>query len=116
MAVGRLEVVFRTDAAADLTEIYRWIYEASQDPITANRYLGRLVAFCEKIGGMARGGRPRDDLLPGLRTFPFERRAVIAYLIVGDRVEITNVFYGGRDYEALYRGQRDDTGEDSMTP
>jgi len=48
-------------------------------------------------------GRPRDDLLPGLRTVPFERKAVIACRLIEDRVEITNLFYGGRDYEALYR-------------
>lgn len=105
MAVERLEVVFRSDAADDLDAIYRWIYESSLEPVTAERYVERIVGFCETIGGMARGGRPHDDLLPGLRTFPFERRAVIAYLIVGETVEITNVFHGGRDYEALYRGQ-----------
>jgi toxin ParE1/3/4 len=46
--------------------------------------------------------RPRDDLAPGLRTVPFERSAVIAYIVEGGAVQITNIFYGGRDYEALY--------------
>jgi toxin ParE1/3/4 len=50
------------------------------------------------------GGIARDDLQPGLRTVPFEHSAVIAYVVEDDRVAITNVFYGGRDYEALYRG------------
>ena len=104
----RLEVAFRADAAADLAAIYRWIYNVSLSPLTARRYVDRIVAFCEKIGSMSHGDRPRDDLLPGLRTFPFERRVVIAYLIADGRVEIVNVFYGGRDYEALYRDQ---TGE-----
>ena len=49
-------------------------------------------------------GRPRDDLEPGLRTIPFERSAVIAYKVEDDRVRIGNVFYGGRNFEALYRG------------
>ncbi len=113
MAVERLEVVFRSDAADDLDAIYRRIYKSSLEPATARRYVERTVAFCEKIGGMARGGRPRDDLMPGLRTFPFERRAVVACLIVGEMVEITNVFHGGRDYEALYRdrGQAEDADE-----
>ena len=48
------------------------------------------------------GGRPRDDLAPGLRTVPFERSAVIAYIVEGGAVQIINIFYGGRDYEALY--------------
>ena len=50
------------------------------------------------------GGTARDDLRPGLRIFPFEHSAVIAYLVEGGQVCIANVFYGGRDYEALYRG------------
>jgi toxin ParE1/3/4 len=49
------------------------------------------------------GGRPRDDLAAGLRTVPFERTAVIAYVVSGDLVEVINIFYGGRDYEAIYR-------------
>ena len=55
-----------------------------------------------RIGDAPHGGRSRDDLAPGLRTVPFEASAVIAYR-VGAAVEIANVFYGGRDYEALYR-------------
>jgi plasmid stabilization system protein ParE len=31
------------------------------------------------------------------------RVAVIAYLAREHRVEITNIFYGGQDYEALFR-------------
>lgn len=103
----RYSVTYREEAASDLAAIYRWVYEASLDPITAERFLQRILAMCEKIGTMPHGGRPRDDLLPGLRTFPFEKRAVIAYRVGDDTVEITNVFYGGRDFEALYRGEDD---------
>jgi toxin ParE1/3/4 len=35
---------------------------------------------------------------------PFERVAVIAYRVEPNRVRITNVFYGGRDFEALFGG------------
>lgn len=34
---------------------------------------------------------------------PFEHTAVIVYRIEAKRVRVTNVFYGGRDFEALYR-------------
>jgi len=37
---------------------------------------------------------------------PFERKAVIAYRITNDAVEVTNVHYGGRDNEALLRPQK----------
>jgi toxin ParE1/3/4 len=79
------------------------VYEVSLDPVTADRFTARLLAACERIGDAPRGGRPRDDLSPGLRTVPFEKRAVIAYLTGEDAVDITNVFYGGRDYESLFR-------------
>nr|WP_260682893.1 type II toxin-antitoxin system RelE/ParE family toxin [Rhizobium laguerreae] len=62
---------------------------------------------CRKIGDAPNGGRPRDDLAPGLRTVPFEHSAVIAYHVT-DAVEIVNVFYGGRDYEALLRAGDDE--------
>ncbi|KRB22918.1 hypothetical protein ASE05_14780 [Mesorhizobium sp. Root172] len=56
------------------------------------------------MGNAPRGGRSRDDIVPGLRTVPFEHSAVIAYVIEGDVVRIVNIFYGGRDYETLMRG------------
>ena len=98
-----LEVVFGAEADTDLLQIYHWVYEASRDPNVAGRFLDRLISRCQRIGDAPHGGRPRHDLKPGLRTVPFERSAIIAYRIEADRVIITNVFYGGRDFEALYR-------------
>jgi toxin ParE1/3/4 len=37
-----------------------------------------------------------------LRIVRFERSAVIAYIGEADRVRVTNIFYGRRDYDALY--------------
>jgi toxin ParE1/3/4 len=37
---------------------------------------------------------------------PFERSAVIAYSVEDDRVRVTNVFYGGRDFVAIYKNQQ----------
>ena len=99
----RLEVIFGAEAETDLLQIYRWVYDASRDPNVAGRFLDRLIGRCERIGDAPHGGRPRHDLEPGLRTVPFERSAVIAYRVEADRVTITNVFYGGRDFEALYQ-------------
>lgn len=103
MAVKVYRVSYRESASADILDIYRWVYEVSLDPATAGRFAARLVAACERIGDVPLGGRPRDDLFPGLRTLPFEKRAVIAYLVEAETVVITNVFYGGRDFAALYK-------------
>lgn len=69
----------------------------------ADGFIGRIRARCRTIGNVPFGGVARDDLGSGLRMTPFERSAVIMYRVLDDRVQIVNVFYGGRDYEALYR-------------
>lgn len=97
-----LPVVWREEALSDLSDIYRFIAEQSGYPEQAWRFILRMQARCERIGDVPHGGRPRDDLVIGLRTVPFEREAVIAYVVESDIVRVTNVFYGGRDYEALY--------------
>lgn len=105
----RLRVVLREEAIADLVEIYNFIAEKSGLPEQAMRFIERIRARCERIGDVPRGGRMRDDLAPGLRTVPFERSAVIAYMVEENTVRVTNIFYGGRDYEALYgKGQAEE--------
>ena len=101
----RLRVEFGAEADGDLAQIYLAVYEVSRNPQVADRFLDRIITRCERIGDAPHGGRPRDDLEPGLRMVPFERTAVIAYQVERDRVLVTNVFYGGRDFEALYRGE-----------
>jgi toxin ParE1/3/4 len=98
----RLPVVLREEAISDLLEIYSYIAEQSGLPEQAWRFIERIRARCESIGNVPHGGRSRDDLAPGLRTVPFERSTVIAYVVEDDSVRVTNIFYGGRDYEALY--------------
>lgn len=99
----RCKVLYREEASADILDTYRRVLDVSMDPETARRFTQRLLDACERIGDAPFAGRPRNDLYLGLRTIPFEKRAVIAYLVRNEAVEIANVFYGGRDYEALYR-------------
>jgi toxin ParE1/3/4 len=101
-------VVLREEAISDIEEIYRFIAERSGHPRTAWRFVERIRARCEKIGNAPHGGRQRDDLAPGLRLVPFEHSAVIAYVVENAQVRITNIFYGGRDYEALFGGSGTD--------
>lgn len=105
----RLRVELQAEAQADLAEIFGIVLRASQNHDVAEGFVRRIRDRCSRVGDAPHGGRPRDDLEPGLRTVPFERTAVIAYQVEADRVLITNVFYGGRDFEALYRGEGPDT-------
>lgn len=99
----RLPVTYRAAALYDLEDIYRGVYRISLSHATAEGFVARIRSRCLRIGDAPRGGRPRDDLWPGLRTVPFEKSGVIAYLVEPARVRIVNIFIGGQDYEALYR-------------
>ncbi|WP_036241792.1 type II toxin-antitoxin system RelE/ParE family toxin [Mesorhizobium sp. STM 4661] len=99
----RLEVEYRESASNDLAAIFRHIVEARGSPDVALKFVLRIEDRCQSIGNAPRGGRSRDDIVPGLRTVPFEHSAVIAYIIDDGLVRIVNIFYGGRDYETLMR-------------
>ena len=106
----RLRVRFRPQALADLENLYRYLLRAGATRLTAQGFVRRIRNRCLRIGNVPLGGRARDDLEPGLRTVPFEHSAVIAYKVEEGVVRIANIFYGGRDYEALFWGE-DETGQ-----
>lgn len=103
--IQRLEVEYRQSAQDDFADIFRFLVENGASADVALNFVLRIENRYQKIGDAPRGGRPRDDLRPGLRTVPFERSAVVAYVIEQDVVWVTNIFYGGRDFEALLRGE-----------
>lgn len=98
-------VDFNESATRDLEDIYRWVLQQSRDSTTTDRFAERLADACRRIGDRPLAGRSRDDFRQGLRTFAFERKAVIAYLVHDDSVEIANIFYGGRDLDGFYRNE-----------
>lgn len=100
-----LPVSYRRAAINDLSKIYWHIRTASGQKQIAEQFVRRIKARCEKIGHAPSGGRRRDDLMAGLRVIPFERSAIIAYIVEPKRVRILNVFYGRRDYENLITNQ-----------
>jgi toxin ParE1/3/4 len=106
--MSRFDLRYRPAALADLEEVLRAVLRISTSPVVARRYVERIRNRCRRITLLPQGGRQRDDLAPGLRSVPFERRAVIVYRVLGQTVEITNVFHGGRDYAALYRRGKPD--------
>jgi toxin ParE1/3/4 len=100
------KLVLRPAAEADLADIYQYISERSGSPETAIGYVRRIREWCDNLLVFPEGGRARDDLRRGVRIISFEGRVVIAYQILpsGD-VEIGRFFYGGRNYEAIIRGE-----------
>jgi toxin ParE1/3/4 len=100
--VRRAKVRFRPEALKDLRDIFAFVLSLSRSPVTARRYVGRIRARCDKIGDAPHGGVSRDDLVPGLRMIPFEHSAVVLYLVDSGDVVVTNIFYGRRNYAALF--------------
>ncbi|MBM3226428.1 MAG: type II toxin-antitoxin system RelE/ParE family toxin [Candidatus Tectomicrobia bacterium] len=97
-------VVFRPAAEDDLAQLYRDITTRSGYPERAIGYVRRIRRFCDTLASFPERGQRRDDVRSGLWVISFERRVIIAYMILdtGD-VEIGRIFYGGRDYEAIIR-------------
>jgi toxin ParE1/3/4 len=93
------KVVFRDDAVADLTALYDYIANHSS-PQIAIGYIRRIEEACMRLATFPECGRRRDDILPGLRTIGFERRATIAFRVLKTRVEIVSIAYGGHDFES----------------
>jgi toxin ParE1/3/4 len=97
------KVFYRDDAVADLAALYDYIAR-DNSPEIAIGYIRRIQEACQRLANFPERGRRRDDILPGLRTIGFERRATIAFLVLKTRVEIVTIAYGGRDFEAKLRG------------
>lgn len=97
----RYAVEYRPEAMENLLDVAAYVFELSQNIRTAEGYIGRIYARCEKIGDAPFGGVARDDLGTGIRMAVFEKSVVILYTIAENTVWITNVFFGSRDYETL---------------
>lgn len=84
-------------AEADVLDIARYIANKSS-LATAERYVGRILAFCRRLDVAPLRGTSRDDLGAGLRTLGFERRATILFQVLTDerRVVILGVYFAGR--------------------
>lgn len=94
----KYEVTLSDAAEADLIALHDFIFDSSGIG-RADRFIGRIYEACLSLALFPERGRSRDDLAAGLRTMPFERRALIAYQIKGARVVIVRILYAGRDYE-----------------
>jgi toxin ParE1/3/4 len=95
-------VTFRPVAEADSFALYDYI-AAQSGPIRAGEYIARLEQACTALSTFPERGTRRDDILPGLRTIGFERRATIAFRVVRNTVEIVAIAYAGRDFESVLR-------------
>jgi toxin ParE1/3/4 len=100
-----VKVVFTPLAERQIDRLHTYITEHS-GVRRADAYVGRIVAFCNSLTTFPMRGQQRGDLIPGLRTTGFERRATIAFVVAAEAVLIEGIFYGGQDFEADFRDER----------
>ncbi len=102
-------VQFSPAARDQLAELEDYVSKTAS-PAVAGRYVDAIITYCEGLATFPMRGRGRDDLLAGLRITNYRRRAVIAFLVDTEAriVSIVGAYYGGRDYEAILRGNSED--------
>jgi len=99
-----VRVIFTPLAERHIDGLHKYItIHASES--RADSYVGRILAFCNGLVTFPMRGQQRDDLLSGLRTTGFERRVTIAFCVTADAVLIEGIFYGGQDFEAIFRDE-----------
>ena len=86
-------------AAADLLEI--WVHIARDNVTAADRLLDRIDEVCTNLAASPDLGRSRDEIAPGLRSFPVSRY-VIFYRPRPGGIELARVLHGARDLDLLF--------------
>jgi toxin ParE1/3/4 len=92
-------VTFSPKSRQDLLDIGDYIAKDSR--ANARRFVGKLMAQCQRIGQSPLGYTSRDDLAPGLRMAPMGRY-VIFFRVLGDVVRIERVLHGARDLLSMF--------------
>jgi toxin ParE1/3/4 len=93
-------MIRRTPAAeADILEIAAYI--AQDDVEAAYRFIDRIDAQCWMLAQSPYIGRNREELMPGLRSFPVGNY-LIYHQPLQDGIEVVRVLHGARDIEPLF--------------
>ena len=95
------EIIKRPLAEADLDDIWDYLEEHSSQEQAAS-FLRKLYAKLETIARNPYMGRTRDDLLPSLRSFPFQDY-LIFYFPLTNGIDVVRVLYGRRDIERIFQ-------------
>ena len=94
-----MRVVWSIDANNDIEQI--WTYFAQNASVDrADSQIIKIVEACRLLSDWPRSGRPRDNIIPGMRSISAEPY-VIFYRVGSDVVQVVRVLDGRRDIEAV---------------
>jgi toxin ParE1/3/4 len=94
-------VVRSRQALHDLLEIWSGI--ARHNPAAADDLTDSFNASLATLARVPGMGRARDELRPGLRSFPV-RKYLLIYKKIPGGVELVRVIHGARDLRRVFRG------------
>ena len=87
------------EAENDLDEI--WWYIAQDNPDSADKLLDEIDEASQKLAHFTNMGRNRDELYPGLKSFPVGMY-LIFYMPISGGIEIVRVLHGMMDIDAFF--------------
>jgi toxin ParE1/3/4 len=88
-------------ASADLLEI--WCYIAEDSVANADAFVDKLHKTMKVLSRQPGAGRKREELAPGIQSFPFGRY-IIFYRAIQGTIEIVRVLHAARDIEDIVEG------------
>ncbi len=94
-----LRILKSPEAENDLDEI--WWYIAQDNPGNADKLIDEIEATCRKLARFTSMGRNRDELHPGLQSFPVSKY-LIFYMSINGGIEIIRGLHGMMDIDALF--------------
>jgi toxin ParE1/3/4 len=95
-------VIRRPLAASDVFDIWDRIAEESLS--SADRWVDRLDEALALLATQPMMGRTRDELIRGLRSFPFGRY-VVFYEPLPDGIDVVRILHGARDIDAIFEDE-----------
>jgi toxin ParE1/3/4 len=93
--------LYRLSKAAEQDIEDLWVYIATQDPIAADREIGKLLDRLPMLAKFPNMGSDRDMLLPGMKSFP-SKPYVIFYILRSTEIEILRIIHQSRNIEAEF--------------
>ena len=99
MASRNRGIVWSPEAESDILEIWQYLANEVSTEFADHR-VRQIPHACDPLLRFPLRGRPRDELLPGLRSI-LSHTHVVFYRAARDHIEIVRVLHGRRDIESI---------------
>jgi toxin ParE1/3/4 len=90
-----MELRYSLRARKQLLDLEKYLAERFY-PRSAERFLNRLTAACERLTLAPSHGTTRDDLRAGVRSTGFEKLVVIYFEVTEDNLLVLSILYRGK--------------------